>query len=188
MRAGRLDEALREAEKARQLDPVSLPAVLFVGWVHYYRRDFDKAIDVAREVIELNPSYPHGYQLLALSYTEKGRKNEALKASDTAVSLTSDEAVALRYRGLVLSTLPDMGSEARTTAARMENLSEDRQAGYLAIIYGGVGDREKMYQWIDRAVMQRDSSVLLVNIEPSLAKYRQEHHFREILGRLGYLN
>src|SRR5262249_16313937 len=35
MRAGRFDEAIREAEKARQLDPVSLPAVLFVGWVHY---------------------------------------------------------------------------------------------------------------------------------------------------------
>jgi serine/threonine-protein kinase len=186
MRAGRLSEALREAEEARRLDPVSLPTVVFVGWVHYYSRNYPKALEVGNEAIELNPSFPHGYQLNALTYSAMGKTAEALKASDAVVKMTSDEAVALRYRGLALSMLPSMRSQGEEVASRLANLSPDRQAGYLAIINGGLGNREEMYNWMERALNIRDSSLLLANIAPGLDRYRSESRFRQILRRVGY--
>ncbi|HTS25857.1 MAG TPA: protein kinase, partial [Bryobacteraceae bacterium] len=67
MRAGRLDEALREAEVARRLDPVSLPTLGFLGWVRYYRKEYPAAIEIGKQVLAGYASSPYGYYLLALS-------------------------------------------------------------------------------------------------------------------------
>jgi serine/threonine-protein kinase len=187
MRARRLDEALREAEAARRLDPVSMPTLVFLGWVRYYRREYAAAIEIGKQAIELNPSFPHGHMLLALSYASMGRKDEALRSTAAAVLLTGDKAVGLRHQASVFSLIPGLAAEARQAAERLEATSQDRQAGYLVIVYGGLGDRDRMYHWADRAIQIRDTSLLMANIAPALEQYRQEPRFREVLRQLGYL-
>jgi serine/threonine protein kinase/tetratricopeptide (TPR) repeat protein len=185
MRTGRLDEALREAEAARRLDPVSLPTLLFVGWVRYYRREYPLAIEICKQVAELNPNYPHGHQVMALSYAALGQKEEALRSSDIAVKLTSDRAVALRYRALVLSRLRGLEDQARQVAAQLGAIPNNRQDGYLVTIYAGLHDSKRMYEWADRALRARDSALLLANVEPAVDAYRNEPRFREVLKQMG---
>jgi tetratricopeptide (TPR) repeat protein len=185
LRRGRLDESLREAEAARRLDPVSLPTLLFVGWVRYYRHEYSLAVEICKQVIELNPNFSHGHQVMALSYAALGQEKEALRASDIAVKLTSDRAVALRYRALVLSRLRGLEKQARQVAGRLEAIPNNRQDGYIVVIYAGLHDPDRMYYWADRAIRARDSALLLANVEPALDPYRNDQRFRQILTQLG---
>jgi serine/threonine-protein kinase len=185
MRLGRLDEALSQAETATRLDPVSSPTLLFVGWVRYYRREYPRAIEVAKQVADLNPSYSHCHQLMALSYAALGFKNEALHESELAVNLTSDRAVALRYRALVLSRLGGLQDEARRVAAQLAAIPNNRQDGYLVTIYAALRDPQRMYEWTDRALAARDSALLLANVEPALDPYRNDPHLLEAFRQLG---
>jgi tetratricopeptide (TPR) repeat protein len=123
MRAGRLDEALREAETARRLDPVTLPSLVSLAWVRHYRREFLAAIEVCKQAVELNPAYPHSHVLLALNYAMLGQQAGALASTDAATKLTRDRTVALRNRAWVFSHLPAIQDEARRVAAANSNPS-----------------------------------------------------------------
>jgi eukaryotic-like serine/threonine-protein kinase len=185
-RAGRFDEALREAQEARHLDPVTLPTLLGLAWVRYGRREYREAIDICKQALELNPSYSSAYQLMAQSYAAAGETAAALSASAETQRLDTDPEVALRHRALVLSRLHGYEAEARRVAGELERLSPDRQTGYLARIYGGLGDRERMYLWADRAVGTHDSGLLEAKVDPALDRFRSETHFQEIVGALGF--
>ncbi len=186
MRAGRLDEALTQARQARQLDPLSLPTIVFEGWVHHYRREFSQAISIGDQATGLDPKFPHGFQLKALAFASQGKHSQALSNSDRAVALISDTAVALRFRALALSVLPGLEVEAREAASSLAALSNDRQAAYLAIIYAGLRDPENMYRWIDRALQIRDSAILFINIDRATIPYRNQHRFEAALRTIGY--
>src|SRR5205823_1141113 len=115
-RAGRFDEALREAQEARRLDPVTLPTLLGLAWVRYGRREYQEAVEICKQALELNPSYSSAYQLMAQAYAASGRKEAALAASDETQRLDTDRIVALRHRALVFSRLPGYERQARQAA------------------------------------------------------------------------
>ncbi len=54
---GRHDEALAEAKRGQQLDPVSPEANLFVGSVLVFSRQYDQAIEQLRSGLELDQNY-----------------------------------------------------------------------------------------------------------------------------------
>jgi serine/threonine protein kinase len=186
MRGRRLEEALKEARLAQSLDPVSPATVLFVAWVHYYKKDYVSAIAVSKEVLDLDPNYPHAHQLLALCNAALGHSADALKENELAVRETNDPAVRLRYRGQVLSLIPEKREEAYEIASRLAALSSDRQGGYLAVIYAALKDRDKMYEWIDRSINIRDSAILLANVASPMDPYRSDDRFRQALQTMGY--
>src|SRR5213078_3980118 len=74
----RLDEAVSEAMKARELDPLSLPANENVGDILYLARRYDEAITQLLKTIELDPSYGVAHGTLAKVYDAKGMHEEAL--------------------------------------------------------------------------------------------------------------
>jgi len=186
MRQGRFVEAVREAETGHRLDPVSIPMIVFEGWVRYYSRDYLRAIEFAQQAAALKSDFPHAYQLMAQSAAGLGRREEALEALGKAVALTRDNAVATRYRGLVFSALPGHSIEAHAAATRLAAVSSGAQAGFLAIIYAGLQDAESMYRWMRIGVDARDASVLLTNVVAATDAYRHQPRFRDFMKEVGF--
>jgi tetratricopeptide (TPR) repeat protein len=75
---GRFDEALRENERARQLDPLSLIIAADNGATLYYSRQYDRAIAQFRAVRELDPTFPRT-GLIRSAYEQKGLYIDALE-------------------------------------------------------------------------------------------------------------
>jgi tetratricopeptide (TPR) repeat protein len=74
---GRFDEALRESEIARSLDPLSLIIATDRAAIFYYARQYDRAIEEFRAVQEMNPKFPRVH-LVINAYVERGRFDEAM--------------------------------------------------------------------------------------------------------------
>ncbi len=77
---GRGDEALRAGEITRELDPLD-PFML--GWLADQYRSaglYEKAIETAREAIDINPQHPVAWLVLGFTYSEMGRHAEAIEA------------------------------------------------------------------------------------------------------------
>jgi len=74
---GRFDEALRESERARELDPLSLIIAADKGAVLFFSRDYDRAIEEWRSVLEMDPGFVRAH-LIRAAYREKGMFPEAL--------------------------------------------------------------------------------------------------------------
>jgi TolB-like protein/Flp pilus assembly protein TadD len=88
---GRSDEAIREIEQARRLDPLSARINTNVGLVLYGARQYDRAIAELLKAQELEPSDVSAHLVLGWTYLAKGMTREALGEIQTAVRLSGDE-------------------------------------------------------------------------------------------------
>jgi len=60
---GRFDEALRESERARQLDPLSLIIAADNAMIFYYSRQYDRAEKGFNAVLEMEPTFPRAHMV-----------------------------------------------------------------------------------------------------------------------------
>lgn len=78
---GRHEEALREIETASELDPSSMIIQASFGRIHRNARQYDKAIEVGLQALDMEPSYPVVRYFLGLAYDAKGMHEEAARES-----------------------------------------------------------------------------------------------------------
>ena len=83
----RLDEALEEILLAQALDPVSSIIARDVAVMHYYRRDFEAALEQCDHTIELNPHFAPAYQTLGLIQEQRRDFDESAAAFRRAIDL-----------------------------------------------------------------------------------------------------
>src|SRR5207247_7889854 len=69
---GRLDEALAEARRAHELDPLNPDVATGLPWALYVARRSDEAIAVQQKALDLEPGSAHAHMLLALPPAGKG--------------------------------------------------------------------------------------------------------------------
>ena len=88
----RLDEAVREVTIARDLDPLSLIVNTNVGWVLYYARQNDAAIEQFEKTLALDPTYQQARSRLATAYLRARRYDEGI-ALTAAIAQTTGARV-----------------------------------------------------------------------------------------------
>jgi DNA-binding winged helix-turn-helix (wHTH) protein/tetratricopeptide (TPR) repeat protein len=79
---GRFQEALVHARRAQQLDPLSLPIGADLGFVLYFSRQFDRAIERFRHTLELDPEFAYGHFGLALAVLAQAEAAQDGSAQD----------------------------------------------------------------------------------------------------------
>src|SRR5882672_6689171 len=70
---GNIDEADRHDNKAVELDPLNLNALLSVGANHLGAKRYEEAIVHLKKVMEIDPNYPPAHQFLAFVYEAQGK-------------------------------------------------------------------------------------------------------------------
>ena len=85
---GRLDEALEEMCVAQALDPVSSIVARDLAVIHFYRRDFETALEQCDHTIELNPHFAPAYWMLGVIQEQRKDFDESAAAFQRAVHLS----------------------------------------------------------------------------------------------------
>src|SRR5262249_13673124 len=75
---GSFDDAFRESERARLLDPLSLIIAADKGATLYYSRQYDRAIAQLRAVRDMDPNFPRT-GVIRSAYEQKGQFSNALE-------------------------------------------------------------------------------------------------------------
>ena len=76
---GRHEEAIAEAERAHELDPLNLLTYTVVGDTLFYARRFDRSVAAYRKCLELDPTFGAAHTDLARSLEQVGRADEAIE-------------------------------------------------------------------------------------------------------------
>ncbi|HEU4506897.1 MAG TPA: winged helix-turn-helix domain-containing protein, partial [Pyrinomonadaceae bacterium] len=84
----RFDEAIAEAKRTEELEPLSFVASSHLGWIYYLAGQNDKAIEQCRKILELDPSSFPARRYLGLAYEAKGMYAEAIAEFQTGVKLS----------------------------------------------------------------------------------------------------
>ena len=180
----RFDEAIAEAKRTEELEPLSFVASSHLGWIYYLSGHNDKAIEQCRKILELDPSSFPARRYLGLAYEAKGMYPEAIAEFQTGVKL-SGSPLMLALLGHAYA-VAGKKAEAQQVLNDLQQLQEQRYVSpyTVAAIYTGLGNQEQAFKWLDRAVEERDIWLMNLKVDPVFAKLRSERKFTDILARI----
>jgi DNA-binding winged helix-turn-helix (wHTH) protein/TolB-like protein/Flp pilus assembly protein TadD len=183
---GRLEEAIAETRRARQLDPLSAVYNAFVGASLYFARRYDEAIEECRKTIDLHPDFGVAHWYLGRAYLQKGRLQEALAELQKAVTLSGGSPLMKGTLGVGYALAGDRAAAERTLH-ELEKLRADSYASALdlADIHVALGDRERAFRWLDQAAAERAFHVIYLKVWPELDPLRPDPRFKALILRLG---
>ena len=180
----RFDEAIAEAKRTQELEPLSFVASSHLGWIYYLSGHNDEAIEQCRKILELDPSSFPARRYLGLAYEAKGMYPEAISEFQTGVKL-SGSPLMLALLGHAYA-VAGKKAEAQQVLSDLQQLPPQRyvSAYTVAAIYAGLGDQEQAFKWLDRAVEEHDIWLMNLKVDPVFAKLRSQRKFTDTLARI----
>jgi TolB-like protein/Tfp pilus assembly protein PilF len=186
---GRFREADAEKKRALELEPLSLVINFEVGLASYFSRNYNQAIDQFQKTLELDANFPPPHTFLAAAYEQKGMLKEATTAFQKAITITQGPARTQATAGLgYVYAVSGRKAEARKILAELQSLSEHRYvpATDTALIYAGLGDKDKAFAWLDKAYEEHSFSLSNLKVEPRFDPLRSDPRFADLLRSIGF--
>ena len=179
---GRNQESIAEARRALEINPLSAGSYLMLGMAYYSDRRYDEALPQFQKVQEITPQMsPHGE--LGSVYREKGMYKEALG------QLLQLPAGPLKL-GELGDTYARMGNKAAAQAAiqKLVDSSAKNPVGTfeVAVVYAGLGEKDRAFEWLQRAYKVHDSEMCYLKSDPRLDPLRSDPRFQALLRRMNF--
>ena len=190
MRRQQFDEALREAQRALYLAPMSARFELGAAEVYFSSGRYDEALEAADKALAVDSITAGSYLTRAYVYAEQQRYDQAAEAAKKCIALGWDihghaflgYVYAKSERRVEALKLVDTLT-ARWRARNGEPAVSDVATG-IAQIYAGLGDPERALDWLERAV-GTDMYVAYLRIDPTFRSLHAEPRFQTLLNAVG---
>ena len=177
---GRHEEALGLAMRVRDLDPASPAAHHNLGLAHYFARRYDDAITQFREVLELDPSFGAAHVMQGRTYVARGEPDRAVEELVHARRLLGSRPDVITPSAYVLAKA-GRGREALAMLHEMRHPTPFR----IAYVHVGLGETDRAFEWLDKAIDARDWQVGMLKVEPAFDGIRSDPRFATLLERVG---
>ncbi len=188
MSNGRVEESIGEMKRALSLDPLSLVITRDVGWMLYFARRYDEAEDYIRKSLDLDSNFSRGHMLLGECYLQQGAYDQAIAELETASKL-SEGSVSRAMLGLAYARA---GKNREANRILQDLLAASTKQyvppGGIAMVFLGLGDKDKAFEWLDKAVDAGYGIFAFVNVDPVFDSLRNDPRFTTLMKRREYIH
>jgi len=183
---GRHSEALGEAHRSLDLDPVNPLFHTVLIETYYYNRDFDSAIQEGQQVVKLHPDFLLAQFWLGSAYREKKMYAEAVETFRRGRQLSGDQPAMLMAYGHAQALAGDV-NEARSALDKLEQLRATRFVPnlYSAAIHVGLGESDEAFRFLDLAYQEKVDRLVYLNAEPMADPIRSDPRFAQLVKKIG---
>ncbi len=183
---GRTDESFRAMERALQLDPLNLEINSTLARKLYFTRQYDEAIKQCLKTLEIDDPFFLTHTYLGLSYAHKGMFEEAISSLQTAVALSGENPLVICALGYVYG----IAGRDKDAQSILEELLAAARARYvpavsIAAVYMGLGDKDSVFEWLEKAYQERHHYLVFFKVEPMVDSLRSDPRFTALLEEMG---
>jgi len=186
MAQGCAAESLEASHRALELDPLDLVINVHLAWHYWFARAYDQTIEQSRQSAELEPTSPWPAFFAGMGHAARGEVGSAIAEHRRAVDYGADSPVMYAALGYSLA-LGGERKEAERVIARLNDVAARQHvsAYEIAIIHGTLGERDQMFDWLDRAYEERSAWLAYLAVDPRLDGVRDDERFRGLLRAVG---
>jgi eukaryotic-like serine/threonine-protein kinase len=185
---GREQEAVSEANRAFQLDPLIPMTAETVGEVHVIIRQYDQAIKDCERVVSENPAFAVAHRCLAYAYWGKRMFTQTIEEF-RRFGQHSGEKRDVDFASGMEEGFRSAGWNGALTKA-IEVRKAQRQTGYssayeIATLYSDLGQKDEAFRWLNTAYQEHDRYLLDLKTDFLLDPLRADPRFTELVSKVG---
>lgn len=182
---GRVDEAIRQIQTARELDPFGVTVNTDAGNIYYLAGDYEKAVRQLQLTLELWPDYVPARSLLGFACERLGRREESAAHFEKARRLCHSGELSMAVIGRALT-----GGNDQDLCRAVDELRELSNRRYLpayffAALYLRLGRGDEAFEWMEKALGERSNWLLYLNVDPIFDAVRADARFQDLARRVG---
>ena len=187
--AGRVDQAVTEARRAEQSDPLSAEAKGTVSIMLMYQRRYADALAKGDEAVALERDLAGSHAARQRALAGLGRLGESVEAVQQVIRLSGGRPAVVAELGR-LYALMGRRPEAEAILARISrperatDYADSEDAAYIQI---ALGRRAQALAALERAVDQHSERMLWLRVDPRVDALRGEPRFQRLVQRTGGL-
>ena len=168
--AGRLEEAIAEAQQMVRRDPLNAQYYFYLGRGYYYARRFDESLSAYLEGLEIDPHHFNLKQWISYTYLAMGQRDEALRSA---------QSFGHKWNELVVKAAIGQEAEAREYAAERHSDSIN------ARIYGALNEKEKVLVTLNNMSKnpRRNNWIALDSLSHFYDCVRSDPRFTELVNK-----
>ncbi len=185
----RNQEAFAEMQRALNPDPLSPRFGFWLGWLHFFTRQYDAALKQFGKTLELDSNLPILHEYLGYTYEKKQMHKEAIAEWSKGLRLIgADEDASLLER-----TYTESGFDAALRALaqkRLETFKEKTGRGEYVpsheyvVAYMRLDDKEQAFAWLAKAFAERNRFAFEIRVNPIFDSLRSDPRFEKIVTSL----
>jgi tetratricopeptide (TPR) repeat protein len=153
---GRFEEAVIEAHRALELDPLALSLNAFMAMTYYFTRQYDRAIEHGSKTVDMDPNCFPGYFYLGMAYQMNGQFAEAAAALQQARVLSNDSTLMVASLGGAFAAWGKQ-DEARNILHELQQMGRRKYVSqvFVAAILIGLGEIDQALTCLETAYEDR---------------------------------
>ena len=186
MTVSRVEEAIREGRRARELDPLSATFGTTLAQSLFRGGRYDEALALLEGILSLDPEYPVAHEALAQVYLLKDRPTDAIPSFQRAVELSGRHALNLALLGYAYTKV-GRRRDAQQLLRELEGRADSAYASPIAfaLLHAGLGDTAQSFHWVERAADERDPFLIYFFVtDPFLEGLRKDPRGVALLRRM----
>jgi serine/threonine-protein kinase len=170
---------------AQSLDPVSSIVARDLAVIHFYRRDFDTALEQCDHTIELNAHFAPAYWILGIIQEQRKDFDESAAAFQRAVHLSPQTPRMHAALGRTFA-LSGKRKQALEILRKLEAYAAERYVSPLefAWIRFALGENELGFTWLAKAGEDRSFDILSIKVDPRFDPLRGDRRFMALAKQL----
>lgn len=185
MAMGRTRESIRELDRARELDPLSISVNFSYGWRLYMARQYDQAIEQLQTTLEMDPSFALPRMVLGEAYEQEGKYPEAIKEFEKAATLTHHSPPFLAALGHAYAVAGrPIDADKILRQLRSEQNKQYVSPFYVALIYAGLNQDDTAMEYLEKAYDDRSNALIFIKVDPKVDRLRSNSRFQSLMRKL----
>lgn len=179
----RMPDAIREIEKAHELDPLSAAINANLGAIYYQAGDYDRSLRELQKTVELDPNFVAAVGYMGYVYQVTERYDEALAQYKKAQQITGSP---LSYLGDVgrIYALTGRSEEARVLLHTSQGYSKSQphlSAFTLCLIHASLGDKDEAFKLLQKSIDDREFTATEMTHDLRIDNLRADPRFADLL-------
>jgi len=181
---GQHDKAILACKNAQEADPLSIFAIVSLGWAYYFAHLYDEAIEQNHKALEMDSNFAFAFWNMGLALAQKGKLQESIESLKRAYEI-SNGLTYLAHLGYVYG-LAGKKTEAKKALSQLERTAKKKyvSAYYFALVYLGLNDLENTFVWLNRAATEHASFLAFLNVEAMFDSIHQDPRFNDLQWRI----
>ena len=176
---------MAEIRTAQQLDPLDAAPRITAGWILYFARKYDGAIEQCDKALELDANSLTAHDCRGSAYLAKRDYQKAIAEYRLATAGPGNDPV--RLVGLARAcALSGKKREASEILEKILTAANDHYVPpyFFAQIHAAMGQKRKALSWLEKAYDARDFYLTHLKVDETLDPLRSDPRFSKLLQRM----